>query len=156
MTNQWVTDCYKCNVENVFKEIVKIVKEDVRARETLNKKLNKEKEKEDSSRILRKDSELPETFHTSQSEDKLTLHVKFGVEGGNLDPLCSISLKGDYIAIEMPSRTGFKLEAEIRTCWDIDHAQCLLTIADKEDPIRRDDLWKIVQGFLKPVFFPDR
>ena len=148
MANQWVIDCFKCNVADIFKEIAELVERDVKAREALNKQLNKKKKNSSKS--------LPKTFHTRWSKDELTKYVKFGVEGGNPDTLCSISLDDDHIAIEIPSKTGFRLEAKIWRRWDIEHAQCLLTISDREELIKRDDLWKIVQGFLKPLFFPEQ
>ncbi len=144
MANQWIRDCYECNVGEIFSELVKFVEQDVEEMEKLNKN-----EQPDPSVAL------PRVFHTSWSNDNLTMYVKLGILGGSPNTLCSISFKDDHIAIEILIELG-QYEAEIRPSWDLEHAQCLLSISDREDPIRRDDLWKVVQGFLKPVFFPDR
>ena len=47
---------------------------------------------------------------------------------------------------------------DIRPYWDRENAQCLLSVIKSnrtQNPIYHRDLWSVVQGLLKPLFFPD-
>lgn len=142
----WVTDCAKCTAEEIFSDLVKLVEQDVKEREKLNK--DEQPDPRES---------LPEFFYTDWSDDRLTMYVKYGRPSGNADTLCTISCEDDHIAIEVPATPpGVNYEAEIRPSWNLEYAECEFSISGREAPFRRDDLGRIVQGFLKPVFFPDR
>ena len=139
---RWVTDRATCSARGVFEELAKLVRRDI----------NEMNESTSGNQRFVFTREAPggcPIIYVTREEQ---------VPGPSRHLLCGIVCNDgplNYVVIRHKNGERLKIEPS----WSREHGHCRLSIQyhdDKECSISRDDLWKVVQEFLEPLFFSER